>query len=592
MATLSGGLPELWRDGSLLCALINSAIPGACPNPHRHWRKPPSHSQTIAFKYLAVQPVFSDTDFEEKTLTIPQEQKFIRYLLTLQQAMMKLNNRTENHPQTCSSHYIARGMGLVTGTQNRNTIFYIYSTSKSALAKDIIVKIRGPYSSYATVTIPAFRNSNLKQINNKRKLIFESKQRKSFLKSISMDFMNTEKGDDVIPMKIEMESDRAVVGFVPKYTGMYQIVLMTNNEHLAGSPYNLRILSDDSDYDSDCKNTPKNKTKDDDVELCFESKIKGIMIPDTGYKFKINNKYDSDTKKTKQETNLPFNSKTRNVTKDLDKIKANEISERKQFFEKKNETDSESNQIKDNFESNKKTLCNLNSIKANKENLVEQENKTIQFRDSTKQTLEEGVVMFLANKIESVVLPNSGNKNLPEKKKFIKQSVEISPEIPASSICEKHIVSEDKSGDIELSTFSVKENLVEEDKITKINSFEWNGTIKEPKKIKAFIKEKKDYWDHLILTNTKNPKANALMFSSKSLESLNKKCDFDFSLDKSVEDLEIPSVNERKLVLIEQLTDEQKLLQMQTEKKLKDLENKQKPKRCESFNSVFSNGKY
>lgn len=57
LATLSGGLPELWRDGSLLCALINSSVPGACPNPHRHWRKPPSHGQTIAFKYLGVEPV-------------------------------------------------------------------------------------------------------------------------------------------------------------------------------------------------------------------------------------------------------------------------------------------------------------------------------------------------------------------------------------------------------------------------------------------------------------------------------------------------------------------------------------------------------
>lgn len=59
LVTFPGGFLELWKDGSLLCALVNSAVPGACPNPHRHWRKPPSHGQAIAFKYLGVKPVSS-----------------------------------------------------------------------------------------------------------------------------------------------------------------------------------------------------------------------------------------------------------------------------------------------------------------------------------------------------------------------------------------------------------------------------------------------------------------------------------------------------------------------------------------------------
>lgn len=55
--TLSGGISDLWHDGSLLCTLINTAIPGACPNPHRHWRKPPTHAQAIAYKYFGLVPV-------------------------------------------------------------------------------------------------------------------------------------------------------------------------------------------------------------------------------------------------------------------------------------------------------------------------------------------------------------------------------------------------------------------------------------------------------------------------------------------------------------------------------------------------------
>lgn len=621
LATLSGGLPELWRDGSLLCALINSAIPGACPNPHRHWRKPPSHGQTIAFKYLAVQPVFTDSDFEEKTLTIPQEQKFISYLLTLQQAMIKLNNKTEIHPQTCSSHYIARGMGLVTGTQNKDTAFYIYSTSKSSLTKDVIVKIRGPYSSYATVTIPAFRSSSLKQSSN-NKLIFENKQRRSFLKSISMDFMSSEKGDDVIPVKIEMESDRAVVGFVPKHTGMYQIVLTSNNEHLAGSPYNLRILSDDSD-DNDLKSSGRNKTTDD-FAMRYGNREKKIVIPDTGYRFKISErweKYDLKMAETKQMFEAPKNTTIsndkQNTLRDselpvINKTKENEnMAEKKRVSNEDIKTLPEANQIKDHFKpsfvnktKDDDTSCNIATTNDFKPNMEETKDEVkakykisgIQFADKNKQT-EEGAVSFFANKTPEIVSPNESKaETKPNFRQIVKQDAEKSPEKIASSICEQHIVPEEKSGEIQLSTFSLKENLVEEENETKIDLLEWNEAVKPPKTIKTFIKEKKDYWDHLILTNMKNAdldlktKDTRLIFASKSLESLNKKFDFDFSLDKSVEDAEIPSVKERKSVLIEQLTDEQKLLQMQNEKKLKNWENKHKPKRCESFNSVFVNG--
>lgn len=603
LATLSGGLPELWRDGSLLCALINSAVPGACPNPHRHWRKPPSHGQTIAFKYLAVQPVFADSDFDEKTLTIHQEQKFISYLLTLQQAMIKLNNKTETHPQTCSPHYIARGMGLVTGTQNKNTVFYIYSTSKSSLTKDVIVKIRGPYSSYAAVSVPAFRTSNLKQTGNNR-LIFENKQRRSFLRSFSIDFMSSEKGDDVIPVKIEMESDRAVVEFVPKHTGMYQIVLMSNNEHLAGSPYNLRVLNDDSDYGSDFKNNVKMKKTDDDFELGFGNKAKKIVIPDTGYRFRIREhweKYQIKMSETKQIFETHSDDKLTSPKNSelglMNKTNENNLNvvENKRVFKTEIAVIPEAaipailnDDFKPSFENKINDYNTPENLKPSK---TDPKTKEIQFVHTNKETL--GVQLFISNKTPEIVLPNAKQSF----QKTVKQDAEKPPEKIASPICEKHIVPEEKSGDIELSTFSLKENLVDEENETKIDALEWNEAVKPPRKIKAFIKEKKDYWDHLILRNMKNTdldlktKDTRAIFTSKSLESLNKKFDFDFSLDKSVEDIEIPSVRERKSVLIEQLTDEQKLLQMQNEKKLKDLENKQKPKRCESFNSVFNNGK-
>lgn len=473
--------------------------------------------------------MFSDADFEEKTLSISQEEKFIRYLLTLQQAMLKLNAKSEHYSQNCCPHYIARGMGLVTGEQNKNTTFYVYSTSKSSLARDVIVSIRGPFATSATITIPAFRNSNLKQTN--KRLVLENKQRKSFL-----GFMNSERSNNTIPLKVEMETDRAVVTFVPRHTGMYQVALSSNSDHLAGSPYNLRILKNESSDDTgsemkkkhflskfagcvDNKSSSLKETflqKDDDFELSFASRSRTILIPHTGYAYK----------------------KIENV-KELSPT----ITETRQIFQMKQTDD----------------------------------------------------------------------------------LVKCAPDKITSSICEMHIVPEEKSGEeIELCTFSAKENVTEQIQANNETKFEdaieWKEIARPPKNLKAFIKEKKEYWDHLILMNTTNhskstpvhlnephkvelkPLAKEL---SKSLETLDKKLDFDWSVELS----EIPSVRDRKSILIEQLTDEQKLLQMQNEKKRKNLQNERelldklhkgvrKPKRHESFSSVvdriqmFNSGKF
>lgn len=516
--------------------------------------------------------MFSESDFEEKALKITQEEKFIRYLLSLQQAMVKVNAKSDNYSQKCCPHYIARGMGLVTGEQNKKTAFYIYSTSKTSLGKDVLVDIRGPFSSYATVTIPAFRNSHFKQSN--KRMIFENKPRKSFLQAISMDLINPENCSNVIAVKIEMETDRAIVTFIPRHTGMYQVILSSNGEHLVGSPYNLRILKNESGEDdfnnNDVKTTKKRLLskittfidesfvtkksnalteallqKDDDFEMNFVNKSKTIVIPVAGYSIR----------------------RTEDMTQMSPKI-----TETKQIFEM---------------------------------------NEKIYEKAIKEKTAEE-----LENRVES-------NDHIEKS-----NSVEISPEKVASSICEMYIDPEEKSGgEIELSTFSVKENVSERsqenavrESEVKIDGNEWNEIIRPPKKLKAFIKEKKDYWDHLILMNMENSSKsipmnlNEVHLSakqnknfhatplSKSLETLDRKLDFDFSLDKSVEDINIPSVRDRKSILIEQLTDEQKLLQMQNEK-LKHSQDDQenahkprKPKRHESFSSLvdriqmFNNG--
>ncbi|KAJ8922044.1 hypothetical protein NQ315_008685 [Exocentrus adspersus] len=255
--TLAGGVAELWSDGSLLCTLINSAIPGACLNPHRHWKKPPLHAQAIAYKYLGVIPIFTESDLNTK-LTISLERSFLHYLNELQQAITRLTEKNET-PKSVSMHYIARGMGLYTGEQHRKTVFYVYP-NKNTVGRNsnIILHIRGPYATYGKAIIPKFHNDlfTTPEINVTTDLLATNtlvngkmtKPRNSFMKSFSLPFMQYHKkhlGDNII-IDVTMEDDRAKVTYIPKNYGMYEILMVSNGELIRGCPFHVHISNNGS----------------------------------------------------------------------------------------------------------------------------------------------------------------------------------------------------------------------------------------------------------------------------------------------------------------------------------------------------------
>ncbi|KAK9879296.1 hypothetical protein WA026_004149 [Henosepilachna vigintioctopunctata] len=249
--TLSGGIPDLWKDGSLLCTLINMVVPGACPNPPKHWRKAPTHAQALAYKYLGVTPVFTETDFDG-SFSPTQEKKFLMYLQELQLAMKNHSEGNEN--LNFSSAYLTKGMGLQTGEQYRKTIFYVYSNSTSSNCNNILVYIRGPYGTKGTATIPAFYNLNSvsvldysHKLRASGQILFKKETRRSFLKSIALDitsFVNLERkvSPNDVPIHVEMENDRAKVTYIPNNYGIYEINLITNGEILKGSPFSANII--------------------------------------------------------------------------------------------------------------------------------------------------------------------------------------------------------------------------------------------------------------------------------------------------------------------------------------------------------------
>ncbi|XP_072385201.1 uncharacterized protein [Diabrotica undecimpunctata] len=242
--TLSGGIEDLWRDGSLLCTLINASIPGACPNPHRHWKKPPVHAQAMAYKYFGVIPIFSNEELQ-KTLNSQLERKFIKYLSEIQISMNKIAENNEKEKKI-TERYIVRGMGVFSGEQYKMAEFYVYldENCDDDNESNIIIQIRGPFGSFGEAISP-------KLINRKRKFKRKIKtQRRSSIKlienlqSFQWNFSRSQKKvpSEEIDVEATLENDRIKVCYIPKNYGMYEINMIAGGELIKGCPFNVHIF--------------------------------------------------------------------------------------------------------------------------------------------------------------------------------------------------------------------------------------------------------------------------------------------------------------------------------------------------------------
>lgn len=285
----TGNIRDFFNDGTLLCSLINSAIPGACTNPDRHWKKPPIHGQALAYKYLGIVPVsflthfylfivlslhlnkiirihfyfilflfqlFTESDFDKPLMTQMQEKKFIDYLTQIQQAMCKISIPQHNELKF-TSNYLARGMGLIAGDEKRKNTFFVYRNTTITFVdndNNIFISIRGPYNSYGSTTIQSFiNNNNNDQINKNNRKNKKTKgatshsntnNNKPFFKALQLNTLINNKLQDKneIPIRIAFEINRAKIIYIPESAGIYEICLITNGAHLMGSPYNVQIL--------------------------------------------------------------------------------------------------------------------------------------------------------------------------------------------------------------------------------------------------------------------------------------------------------------------------------------------------------------
>ncbi|KAF5294652.1 hypothetical protein FQA39_LY02784 [Lamprigera yunnana] len=239
-----------WKDGSLLCSLINTVFPGACYNPHRHRRQPPSHGQALAYKYLGIAPVFTENDFTMRNPTEQHEKILFEYIENVQNAVKKASRQDLQF----SFQYVAKGMGLVSGEQNRKMDFYIYlNTSTYININDVIISIQAPHNTYHTLSIPS-RDIKQKFLpkNFISKSFNETKIRRSFFKPFFIDLRSFKENNDKrdshnqLPITYFIEKDRIKVIYIPFYSGIYQISIITNGAHLLGSPFPVSVFENTS----------------------------------------------------------------------------------------------------------------------------------------------------------------------------------------------------------------------------------------------------------------------------------------------------------------------------------------------------------
>ncbi|XP_066156308.1 uncharacterized protein [Euwallacea fornicatus] len=216
--TLSGGLVDFWQDGSLLCTLINSAIPGACSNPYRHWNQPPNHAQEVAFKYLGIAPVFKDFP---SPLTPTLKNRFLNYLSVVYKSINVLERERLLYRLT-TPKFLARGMGLYTAEQYKEAEFFIYSTQDLVSLFNVEVCFTGPFSSRFKTTVLELLTKQRKSSNNSFKV--ESKTKK-------------------IKLQIEVQKDRVKVVYIANFCGIHEISLSHDHESVMGSPFFVNVVN-------------------------------------------------------------------------------------------------------------------------------------------------------------------------------------------------------------------------------------------------------------------------------------------------------------------------------------------------------------
>ncbi|XP_037573793.1 uncharacterized protein LOC119456222 isoform X5 [Dermacentor silvarum] len=239
-----------WKDGILLCALLDSMYPGSCPRYDLlNADNCISNAQLAFFLLEKHTPIRPDITAEELAEGSPNIEKAVRAIVSrlkvisakaqLQQALGKRPSIKDDGGEDSSSlvarkNCFAKGMGLILAVRGRKASFNVFTKSTSNFC--IVVEIRGPDN---TVCKEIITNKS-----PRRKVTANSPEAdKSAPDGAGQD-------DKKILIEYDIHPGMVAVKYTPVLKGKHQLSIIWHGQHLAGSPFTVNV-DDSTDYADD-----------------------------------------------------------------------------------------------------------------------------------------------------------------------------------------------------------------------------------------------------------------------------------------------------------------------------------------------------
>ncbi|GFQ71025.1 calponin-homology domain-containing protein [Trichonephila clavata] len=247
---------ESWRDGILLCKLLNKLQPGCYPDAEKLDTNFGLRNLSYAFHVLEARfDIIPKVAVEEVvTCSKNSSSKLIELLVQLKDKTQENENdkKIKTEPKESeedkfntssdTKYCIAKGTGLMVGFAGRPASFVVFYSSLSDL--NLVVEIKGPSGSGCSERItkrsPKKKNTikPWKPCSPHDKFVRSSSngEEKPILASGSQQ-KKAESERYYIPLEYEIKSNQINFTYVPVVQGDYRISILSHGQHVSDSPY-------------------------------------------------------------------------------------------------------------------------------------------------------------------------------------------------------------------------------------------------------------------------------------------------------------------------------------------------------------------
>ncbi|XP_054164819.1 uncharacterized protein LOC128962470 [Oppia nitens] len=268
---------EDWKNGILLCALMEGVVPGSCPrydllNPEQEIENL-NLGLSLIKKHLNIDSPIESQEIHD----CEEEAKFVYLLSRVKFESMKILMKSlirrsiidqkdsfgNNHKMFESlfsdqKACFAKGMGLILGVRTRKARFNIFCKPTPKL--NLIIEIMGPNNSMCSERIAIF--------NPKKRFSADV-----VTTSLIEHFIHKNKSENTlkIPLFYEVFSNKIVVTYIPLMKGIHKLSIIWQGQHILNSPYTVKV--------EECYNEPIKDMKQTTGSTSPTKFVPGLQYP-------------------------------------------------------------------------------------------------------------------------------------------------------------------------------------------------------------------------------------------------------------------------------------------------------------------------